>query len=512
MNKEILMVVDAVSAEKEVPKSVIFEAIEAALASATKKRNREDIEVRVSIDRETGDYETFRCWEVMDNDPESLEAPTRQISLDDALQKTNQNENSENIDIGGFIEEPMDSVEFGRIAAQAAKQVIVQKVREAERARAIDTYGDRVGEMVGGIVKRTERNGVIIDLGKNAEAFIPREEIIPRESMRSGDRIRAYLKEIKSEVTRGPQLYLSRTAPELLIELFKIEVPEINEGMIEIINGARDPGARAKISVKANDPRIDPIGACVGMRGSRVQAVSNELGGERVDIILWDDNPAQYVINAMAPAEVSSIMVDEDERVIDIAVTDENLSQAIGRGGQNVKLACELTGWELNVMSVEQANEKSEQESEVLQAMFMEKLDVDEEVAIILAQEGFSSIEEIAYVPENEMLGIEEFDNELVNALRERAKDIMLTTAIAKEEKLGDAVPADDLLNMEGMERPLAYELASMGIITMEDLAEQSVDELLVISGMEKDRAGELIMTARIPWFENEETVSENSD
>ena len=512
MNKEILMVVDAVSAEKEVPKSVIFEAIEAALASATKKRNREDIEVRVSIDRETGDYETFRCWEVMDNDPESLEAPTRQISLDDALQKTNQNENSENIDIGGFIEEPMDSVEFGRIAAQAAKQVIVQKVREAERARAIDTYGDRVGEMVGGIVKRTERNGVIIDLGKNAEAFIPREEIIPRESMRSGDRIRAYLKEIKSEVTRGPQLYLSRTAPELLIELFKIEVPEINEGMIEIINGARDPGARAKISVKANDPRIDPIGACVGMRGSRVQAVSNELGGERVDIILWDDNPAQYVINAMAPAEVSSIMVDEDERVIDIAVTDENLSQAIGRGGQNVKLACELTGWELNVMSVEQANEKSEQESEVLQAMFMEKLDVDEEVAIILAQEGFSSIEEIAYVPENEMLGIEEFDNELVNALRERAKDIMLTTAIAKEEKLGDAVPADDLLNMEGMERPLAYELASMGIITMEDLAEQSVDELLVISDMDKDRAGELIMTARIPWFENEETVSENSD
>ncbi len=512
MNKEILMVVDAVSAEKEVPKSVIFEAIEAALASATKKRNREDIEVRVSIDRETGDYETFRCWEVMDNDPESLEAPTRQISLDDALQKTNQNENSENIDIGGFIEEPMDSVEFGRIAAQAAKQVIVQKVREAERARAIDTYGERVGEMVGGIVKRTERNGVIIDLGKNAEAFIPREEIIPRESMRSGDRIRAYLKEIKSEVTRGPQLYLSRTAPELLIELFKIEVPEINEGMIEIINGARDPGARAKISVKANDPRIDPIGACVGMRGSRVQAVSNELGGERVDIILWDDNPAQYVINAMAPAEVSSIMVDEDERVIDIAVTDENLSQAIGRGGQNVKLACELTGWELNVMSVEQANEKSEQESEVLQAMFMEKLDVDEEVAIILAQEGFSSIEEIAYVPENEMLGIEEFDNELVNALRERAKDIMLTTAIAKEEKLGDAVPADDLLNMEGMERPLAYELASMGIITMEDLAEQSVDELLVISDMDKDRAGELIMTARIPWFENEETVSENSD
>ena len=509
MNKEILMVVDAVSAEKDVPKSVIFEAIEAALASATKKRNREDIEVRVSIDRETGDYETFRCWEIVNNDPESLESPTRQISLEDAEQKDKQS-NSINIDIGEFIEEPMESVEFGRIAAQAAKQVIVQKVREAERARAVDTYGDRVGEMVSGIVKRAERNGIIVDLGRNAEAFIPREEIIPRESIRPGDRIRAYLKEIKSEVTRGPQLYLSRTTPELLLELFKIEVPEINEGMIEIINGARDPGARAKISVKANDPRIDPIGACVGMRGSRVQAVSNELGGERVDIILWDENPAQYVINAMAPAEVSSIMVDEDEHVIDIAVTEENLSQAIGRGGQNVKLACELTGWELNVMSVEQANEKSEKESEVLQAMFMEKLDVDEDVAIILTQEGFSSIDEIAYVPENEMLKIEEFDSALVEALRERAKDIILTSAIAKEEKLGDAVPAKDLLDMEGMERSLAYELASMGIITMENLAEQSIDELLVIAGMDKERAGELIMTARIPWFENEETTNES--
>ena len=509
MNKEILMVVDAVSTEKDVPKGVIFEAIEAALASATKKRNREDIEVRVSIDRETGDYETFRCWEIVNNDPESLESPTRQISLEDAEQKDKQSD-SINIDIGEFIEEPMESVEFGRIAAQAAKQVIVQKVREAERARAVDTYSDRVGEMVSGIVKRTERNGIIVDLGRNAEAFIPREEIIPRESIRPGDRIRAYLKEIKSEVTRGPQLYLSRTTPELLLELFKIEVPEINEGMIEIINGARDPGARAKISVKANDPRIDPIGACVGMRGSRVQAVSNELGGERVDIILWDENPAQYVINAMAPAEVSSIMVDEDEHVIDIAVTEENLSQAIGRGGQNVKLACELTGWELNVMSVEQANEKSEKESEVLQAMFMEKLDVDEDVAIILTQEGFSSIDEIAYVPENEMLKIEEFDSALVEALRERAKDIILTSAIAKEEKLGDAVPAKDLLDMEGMERSLAYELASMGIITMENLAEQSIDELLVIAGMDKERAGELIMTARIPWFENEETTNES--
>ena len=378
MNKEILMVVDVVCNEKGVAKDIIFEAIELALASATKKRNREDIESRVSIDRETGDYDTFRCWEVVDDEPESLEAPTRQVSFKDAKEKNPE------IEIGQFIEEPMPSVEFGRIAAQAAKQVIVQKVREAERAQVIDAYQDRVGEMVSGVVKRSERSGVIMDLGNNAEAFIPREELIPREAVRPGDRIRAYLKEVKPEITRGPQLFLSRTAPELLIELFKIEVPEINEGMIDIINGARDPGARAKIAVKANDPRIDPIGACVGMRGSRVQAVSNELGGERVDIILWDDNPAQFVINAMAPAEVASIMVDEDAHTMDVAVDEENLSQAIGRGGQNVKLASELTGWELNVMSVEQADEKSEAEAETLSAMFKEDLGVDEEVAIIL--------------------------------------------------------------------------------------------------------------------------------
>jgi transcription termination/antitermination protein NusA len=506
MNKEILMVVDVVCNEKGVAKSIIFEAIEAALASATKKRNREDIEARVSIDRETGSYDTFRCWEVVDNDPESLEVPSRQVRLSDAQEKNS------DIEIGQFIEEPMASVEFGRIAAQAAKQVIVQKVREAERAQVIDVYQDRVGEMVSGVVKRSERNGVIIDLGSNAEAFIPREELIPREAVRPGDRLRAYLKEVKPEVTRGPQLFLSRTAPELLIELFKIEVPEINEGMIDIINGARDPGARAKIAVKANDPRIDPIGACVGMRGSRVQAVSNELGGERVDIILWDDNPAQFVINAMAPAEVASIMVDEDEHTIDVAVADENLSQAIGRGGQNVKLASELTGWELNVMSIEQADEKSEAEAETLQAMFMEQLDVDEEIAIILVQEGFSSLEEVAYVPEKEMLAIEEFDDDLVNELRERAKDIMLTRAIAKEEKLGDEKPDEDLLTMDGMDESLAFELASKGVISMEDLAEQSVDELMDITGIDKDRAGELIMTARIPWFESEESNSESAN
>ena len=506
MNKEILMVVDVVSNEKGVAKSIIFEAIEAALSSATKKRNREDIESRVSIDRETGDYNTFRCWEVVDDEPDSLEAPTRQIRLSDAKEK------QPDIEVGQFIEEPMPSVEFGRIAAQAAKQVIVQKVREAERAQVIDAYQGRVGEMVSGVVKRSERTGVILDLGNNAEAFIPREELIPREAVRPGDRIRAHLKEVRPEVTRGPQLFLSRTAPELLIELFKIEVPEINEGMIDIINGARDPGARAKIAVKTNDPRIDPIGACVGMRGSRVQAVSNELGGERVDIILWDENPAQFVINAMAPAEVASIMVDEDAHTMDVAVAEENLSQAIGRGGQNVKLASELTGWELNVMSVEQADEKSEAEAETLQAMFMEHLGVDEEVAIILVQEGFSSIEEVAYVPEKEMLAIEEFDDDLVNALRERAKDIMLTRAIANEEKLGDEKPAEDLLTMDGMDKALAYELAGKGVVTMEDLAEQSVDELMDMTGLEKERAGELIMTARIPWFEAEESTSESAN
>lgn len=499
MNKEILMVVDVVSNEKGVAKNIIFEAIEAALASATKKKNREDIETRVEIDRETGDYDTFRCWEVIEDDPELMEAPTRQISLSDAKEKQG------DIEIGQYIEEPMDSVEFGRIAAQAAKQVIVQKVREAERAQVLDAYQDKVGEMVSGVVKRSERSGVIIDLGSNAEAFIPREELIPREAIRPGDRIRAYLKEIKSEVTRGPQLFLSRTAPELLIHLFKIEVPEINEGMIDIINGARDPGARAKIAVNANDPRIDPIGACVGMRGSRVQAVSNELGGERVDIILWDENPAQFVINAMAPAEVASIMVDEDEHTMDVAVAEENLSQAIGRGGQNVKLASELTGWELNVMSIEQAEEKNEAEAETLQTMFMEQLDVDEEMALILVQEGFSSVEEVAYVPEKEMLAIEEFDEELVNELRGRANDIILTRAIAKEEKLGDTKPADDLLTMEGMNETLAYELASHGVVTMDDLAELSVDELMDMTELDKDAAGKLIMTARIPWFESDD-------
>lgn len=497
MNKEILMVVEVVSNEKGVSKEIIFGAIEAALASATKKRNREDVEVRVAIDTKTGDYETFRRWEVVDDGVEQLEFPTRQIRLEDA-KKLNPE-----IKVGEFIEESMESVEFGRIAAQAAKQVIVQKVREAERNKVLETYKDRVGQMVSGVVKRLERGSVIVDLGNNAEALISREHLIPREAIRPNDRLRAYLQEVRPEI-RGPQLFLSRTAPELLIELFKIEVPEINEGMIEIINGARDSGSRAKIAVRTRDPRIDPIGACVGMRGSRVQAVSNELGGERIDIILWDENPAQFVINAMAPAEIASILVDEDSHSMDVAVAEENLSQAIGRGGQNVKLASELTGWELNIMSVAQAEEKTENEAQSLLKIFMDQLDVDEEIANILVQEGFSSIDEVAYVPENEIREIEEFDEDLVNELRNRARDVLLTRAIVNEEKLSDAKPATDLLNMEGMDEALAYELAGRGVITMEDLAEQSVDDLLVIEDLDAERAGKLIMTARIPWFEKD--------
>lgn len=502
MNKEILMVVDAVSNEKGVSKEIIFEAIEAALASATKKRHRRDIEARVAIDRNTGDYETFRRWEVIEDIDEDLEFPDRQIRLSDARQKQPE------LEVGDYVEEPMESVEFGRIAAQTAKQVIVQKVREAERARVVDAFKDRKGEMVSGVVKRLERGSLVIDLGDNAEAMIPREQMIPREPVRPGDRVRAYLQDVRTEV-RGPQLFLSRTAPELLIELFKIEVPEINEGMIEIVAGARDPGSRAKIAVRAKDPRIDPIGACVGMRGSRVQAVSNELAGERVDIILWDENPAQFVINAMAPAEVVSIMVDEDSHSMDVAVAEENLSQAIGRGGQNVKLATELTGWTLNVMSLEQADEKSEAEAQTLQKMFMEQLDVDEEIANILVQEGFSSVEEVAYVPESEMMDIEEFDNDLVQELRNRARDVMLTRAIVSEESVSDTAPAEDLLSMEGMDERLAWILAGRGVVTMEDLAEQAVDDIIDIEGMDEERAGQLIMTARLPWFQAEQELQD---
>ena len=507
-SKEILMVVDAVSNEKGIDKEIIFEAIEIALATATRKRQLGDIDARVAIDRVTGEYETFRRWQVIDetlaaeadeDDEETLvfESPGRQYTLAAAQ------ELDPALNHGDYIEEPMESVDFGRIGAQTAKQVIVQKVREAERAMVVEAYKDRVGELVTGIVKRVERGNVYLDLGGNAEAIVLREEMIPREAVRPGDRLRGYLREVSAE-QRGPQLFVSRVASEFLLELFKLEVPEVGQDLIDILAAARDPGLRAKIAVKSNDPRIDPVGACVGMRGSRVQTVSTELSGERVDIILWDENPAQFVINAMSPAEVASIVVDEESHTMDIAVGEDQLSQAIGRGGQNIRLASQLTGWTLNVMDEVQAEEKSEAEAHELQKLFTEQLDVDEEIAAILVQEGFSSIEEVVYVPNSELLAIEEFDEDIVEELRGRARDVLLTQAIMKEEKIGDAEPAEDLLTMEGMDRDLAYELAGRGIVTMEDLAEQAVDELMEIDGMERERAGALIMTARAPWFAEE--------
>jgi N utilization substance protein A len=504
MDKDILLVVDAVSNEKGIAKEIIFEAIEVALATATRKRHGGEIDARVAIDRETGDYETFRRWQVVDEtripeegeeDPLVFEYPERQITLVEAQSR------DPNLGHGDYIEEPMESVDFGRIGAQTAKQVIVQKVREAERAQVVEAYQDRIGDLVTGVVKRVERGNVYIDLGSNAEAIIPREEMIPREAVRPGDRLRGYLQNVSAE-PRGPQLFVSRVAPEFLIELFKLEVPEVGQGLIEILAAARDPGLRAKIAVKTNDPRIDPVGACVGMRGSRVQTVSTELYGERVDIILWDENPAQFVINAMSPAEVASIVVDEETHTMDLAVSEEQLSQAIGRAGQNVRLASQLTGWVLNVMDESQAEEKSEAEAHELQNMFKEQLDVDEEIAAILVQEGFSTIEEIVYVPQSELLQIEEFGEDIVEELRGRARDVLLTQAIIKEEKIEGAEPAQDLLEMEGMDRETAYKLASQDIVTMEDLAEQSVDDLLEIEGMDAERAATLIMAARAPWFE----------
>ncbi len=494
MSKEILLVVEAVSNEKDVPEDVIFEAIEAALASATRKKYGGEIDARVAIDRKTGDYRTFRRWEVVEDPQEGvLEAPEREITLSAAeiLEP--------GIVAGEFIEEEIESELFGRIAAQTAKQVIVQKVREAERAKVVDTFLERKGELVTGIVKKADRGTILLDLGGNAEALVPREHVIQRESVRPGDRMRGYLFDVRAEA-KGPQLFVSRTAPELLIELFKLEVPEVGEGMIDILAAARDPGSRAKIAVRTKDPRIDPVGACVGMRGSRVQAVSNELNGERVDIILWDDNPAQFVINAMSPADVVSIVVDEEARSMDLAVKEENLSQAIGRFGQNVRLASQLTGWTLNVMNEEDAAAKSEQEAQRYVQAFMDQLGVDEDLAAILVEEGFTSVDEVAYVPVAEMQAIREFDDETINELRERAKDVLLTRAIASEEVLAEA-PAEDLLTLEGMDEALAYTLARRGVVTMEDLADQSVDELMEIEGMEAERAARLIMKAREPWF-----------
>ncbi|PCI18332.1 MAG: transcription termination/antitermination protein NusA [Piscirickettsiaceae bacterium] len=496
-NKEILMVVDVISNEKEIDRSVLFEAIEAALAMATKKLYREDIDVRVAIDPTSGDYESFRRWEVIEADPDvedGIERPDAQILLADAKLKNPE------IELGDFIEEPIEAADFGRIGAQAAKQVIVQKVREAERKKVYELYKDKVGDLVTGVIKRIERGNVFVDLEGTADAIIPREEMIPREPVRVGDRIRGYLKEVE-EAARGPQLKVTRSSPDLLIALFNLEVPEVGDGLIEILGAARDPGSRAKIAVRSRDQRLDPVGACVGMRGSRVQAVSNELAGERVDIILWDESDAQFVINAMSPADVVSIVVDEDAHSMDVSVRDDSLSQAIGRGGQNVRLASELTGWTLNVMGETQAEEKSASESEEFVKQLMLDLDVDEDVGLILYQEGYTSIEEIGMVDVGDLAAIEEFDEDIAEALHQRAKDGLLIKAIASEEVLEEHEPAQDLLEMEGMDRELAFKLASKKVICMEDLAELAIDELTDIVAMDEERAGTLIMKAREPWF-----------
>jgi N utilization substance protein A len=487
MSREILLLVDALAHEKNVDRNVIFTALELALASATQKKYDAGVDIRVEIDKENGEYQSFQCWTII---PEELiENPHAEIPLtDERAQGKLENE---------LIKEPIDSVEFGRIGAQAAKQVILQKVREAEREQILNDFLARDEKLVSGQIRRMERGNAIIEIGR-LDAVLPREQMIPKENLRVGDRIRAILLKI-DDTTRGPQLILSRTDPEFLKRLFELEVPEIEEGLLEIMSASRDPGLRSKIAVKANDQRIDPVGTCVGMRGSRVQAVTGELAGERVDIVLWSIEPAQFVINAMAPAEVSSIVVDEDKHSMDLAVSEEQLAQAIGRGGQNIRLASELTGWELNILTEEESDQKTKDEYASVSQLFIEKLDVDEDVADILVQEGFSTIEEVAYVPIEEMVQIAAFDEETVTELRSRATAAILTEAIAKEEKVPE--PAENLLSMDGMDVDMAKLLASKGVVSMEDLAELAADELLDLVKVDEEKAKHLIMTARAPWF-----------
>ncbi len=489
MSREVLLLVDALAREKNVEKEIVFGALESALASATKKRYHEEADVRVRIDRNTGEYDSFRCWEVMDD--ETFETPELHIKLNEA-HKLNPE-----IQLGEFIEEPLESIDFGRIGAQAAKQVIFQKIRDAEREQILNDFMERKEHLVSGTVKRIERGSAIIEFGK-IEALLPRDQMIPKENMRVGDRVRAHLLRVDRSV-RGPQIVLSRITPEFLVKLFELEVPEIEEGMLEIVSAARDPGARAKIAVRSHDARTDPIGTCVGMRGSRVQAVTNELAGERVDIVLWSEDPATAVINALAPADVTSIVVDEDNHSMDVVVEEENLAQAIGRNGQNVRLASELTGWELNIMTEEESGQKNEQEFAKVRDLFIAKLDVDEEVADILVQEGFNTLEEVAYVPLDEMLEIESFDEATVNELRSRARNALLTAAIVSEEKVEHGI--EDLLKIEGMDEETARTLAGKGIGTQDQLADLDVDELVELTAMDNERANQLIMTARAPWF-----------
>ena len=489
MSREILLLVDALAREKNVNREIVFSALEQALASATKKRFQDGADIRVEINRDNGEYHAYRCWEVVaDNDHEHTDS---QIAWTDAQLS------HPGLQIGELVREPLEAVEFGRIGAQAAKQVILQRIRDAEREQILNDFLEREEYLVTGTIKRMERGNAIVESGR-VEGLLPRDQMIPKENLRVGDRVRAFLLRVERG-GRGPQLILSRTAPDFIVKLFELEVPEIEEGLLEIKGAARDPGARAKIAVKSNDPRIDPIGTCVGMRGSRVQAVTGELAGERVDIILWSPEAAQFVINALAPAEVSSIVVDEEKHSMDVVLEEDQLAQAIGRSGQNVRLASELTGWELNIMTVEEAHKKNESEAVAVRALFVEKLDVDEEVADMLVQEGFSSVEEVAYVPIGEMLGIEGFDEELVNELRARARNALLTDAIASEEKVENV--ANDLASLNGMNNELMSLLAEQGITDSEQLAELGVDELVEMTGVDAELASTLIMAARAPWF-----------
>ncbi len=486
------MQADALAREKNVDKDVVFAALEFALASATKKKYSEDIDVRVSIDRASGDYSPFRRWQVVED--ELVEFPERQIGLSEAQQR------DPNLKLEDFIEEPLERVEFGRIGAQAAKQVILQRIRDAEREQILNEFLSRGDELVTGTIKRMERGNAIVESGR-LEALLGRDQMIPKENLRIGDRVRGWVMKI-DRTARGPQLLLSRTAPQFIMKLFELEVPEIEEGLLEIKSAARDPGIRAKIAVHSNDRRIDPIGTCVGMRGSRVQAVTQELAGERVDIVLWSADPAQFVIGALAPAEVSSIVVDEEKHAMDVVVDEENLAIAIGRSGQNVRLASELTGWQINLMTEEESNRKQEEEGARVKTLFMERLDVDEEVADILIQEGFSTLEEVAYVPINELMEIEAFDEDTVNELRNRARNALLVAAIANEEKVEGVDP--ELLRLQDMDTQLAAKLAEAGVRTRDDLADLAVDELSEMTGLEEERAKNLIMAARAHWFAEE--------
>ena len=493
MSRELLMLVDALAREKNVGKDTVFAALESALASATKKRVHDEADVRVEIDRNTGSFESFRRWLVVPD--EELELPEQQVGLSDAQTQL------ADVVLGDYVEETLEPIDFGRIGAQAAKQVILQKIRDAEREQVLNDFLERKEHLVTGTVKRLEKGNAIIEAGR-VEAVLPRDQMIPKENLRPGDRVRAWLRKI-DRAARGPQLILSRTAPEFIMKLFELEVPEIEDGLLEIKSAARDPGVRAKIAVKSNDQRVDPIGTCVGMRGSRVTAVTNELAGERVDIVLWSADPAQFVIGALAPAEVSSIVVDEEKHAMDVVVDENNLAIAIGRSGQNVRLASELTGWTINLMTVEESQKKQQAETSTIRQLFMARLDVDEEVADILIQEGFSTLEEIAYVPLAEMLEIDAFDEATVNELRERSRNVLLTEAIVDEEQL-DKVQ-DDLLALDGMSKSLAAKLARHGVCTRDDLADLAVDELIEMTGIEDDAAKALITTARAHWFAAEQ-------